>query len=178
MKVDIVKVGYLQTNCYILTIENECIIIDPGDEFDKIKKLIGNKKVLKVLLTHHHFDHIGALNNILNEYNVEVLDNTNLEEKEYDINKFKFRVIKTYGHTNDSVCFYFKEDKIMFVGDFLFKESIGRCDLPTGNIQDMKKSLNKISKYDDDITIYPGHGEISNLGYEKKYNEYLKEELK
>lgn len=175
MKVDIVKVGYLQTNCYILSIDNKCLVIDPGDEYKKIKEVIGNKEVLKILLTHHHFDHVGAIDDIINEYNVEVLDNTNLEEKEYVIDKFKFNVIYTPGHTKDSICFYFKKDKMMFVGDFLFKEGIGRCDLPTGNINEMKKSLKKISKYDNDITIYSGHDEYSNLGYEKEFNEYLKE---
>lgn len=177
MKIDIVKVGYLQTNCYILTIDNKCIVIDPGDEFDKIKNSIGNKKVLKILLTHHHFDHVGALEELKQEYKVEVLDNTNLEEKEYEIDKFKFNVIFTKGHTTDSICFYFKEEKIMFVGDFLFKESIGRTDLPTGNSCDMKLSLKKIKKYDEDIIIYPGHGDKSSLGYEFKNNIYLKEEM-
>lgn len=177
MKIDIVKVGYLQTNCYILTIDNKCIVIDPGDEFDKIKNSIGNKKVLKILLTHHHFDHVGALEELKQEYKVEVLDNKNLEEKEYEIDKFKFNVIFTKGHTTDSICFYFKKEKIMFVGDFLFKESIGRTDLPTGNSCDMKLSLKKIKKYDEDIIIYPGHGDKSSLGYEFKNNIYLKEEM-
>lgn len=177
MKVDIVKVGYLQTNCYILSIDDKCIVIDPGDEYDKIKKKIGNKKVLKILLTHSHFDHVGAIEDIVNVYKVDVLDNSNLEEKEYKIDKFVFNVIKTYGHTDDSITYYFKKEKMMFVGDFLFKEGIGRCDLPTGSIFDMKKSLKKLSKYDDDIIIYPGHDESSNLGYEKENNEYLKEVL-
>ena len=177
MEIGIVKVGYLQTNCYILSIDNKCLIIDPGDEINKIKKSIGNKEVLKILITHHHFDHIGVLEELIKEYNVEVLDNTNLEEKEYKIDKFKFNVIFTKGHTEDSITFYFKDNKSMFVGDFLFKDSIGRCDLPTGSNNEMKKSLKKISKYDDDIKIYPGHGESSTLGYEKKYNEFMKEEL-
>lgn len=177
MKIDIVTVGYLQTNCYVLTIDDKCIVIDPGDEFIKINKIIGNKKVLKVLLTHHHFDHVGALEELINKYKVDILDNTNLEEKEYIIDKFRFKVIFTKGHTTDSLCFYFEKEKVMFVGDFLFKESIGRTDLSTGSICDMKLSLKKISKYDDDIVIYPGHGESSSLCYEKKYNNYLKEVL-
>lgn len=177
MNIEVIKVGYLQTNCYVLTIDNECLVIDPGDEFERIKNKIGKKTVLKVLLTHHHFDHIGALDDLIEKYNVEILDNTNLEEKEYIIGKFNFTVIFTKGHTTDSICFYFKEYKAMFVGDFIFKESIGRCDLPTGSNSDMKLSLKKISKYDDDIIIYPGHGESSSLGYEKINNIYLKEEI-
>ena len=61
----------------------------------------------------------------------------------------------------------------MFVGDFIFKDNIGRCDLPSGNIEEMKKSIEKIKKYDDDIIIYPGHGEITSLGYEKESNYYF-----
>lgn len=63
----------------------------------------------------------------------------------------------------------------MFTGDFLFKESIGRCDLPTGSLNEMKESLEKIKNYSDEISLYPGHGENSNLGYEKETNPYLKE---
>ena len=61
----------------------------------------------------------------------------------------------------------------MFTGDFLFKDNIGRCDLPTGNVAKMKESINKIKKYSDNIKIYPGHGEETNLGYEKKNNYYF-----
>lgn len=177
MNVDVVKVGYLKTNCYVLTIDNNVLVIDPGDEFNNIKNVIGNKKVLKILLTHHHFDHVGALDELQKEYNVDILDSTNLEEKEYKVGKFVFDVIFTKGHTTDSITFYFKDDKMMFVGDFMFKESIGRCDLPTGDVCDMKNSLKKISKYNDDIIIYPGHGDSSVLGYEKENNEFLKEVL-
>ena len=73
----------------------------------------------------------------------------------------------------DSICFYFYKDKVMFVGDFIFKDSIGRCDLEGGNISLMKESIEKIKKYDDDITIYPGHGEFTTLGREKLENYYF-----
>ena len=74
MKVDIVKTGYLDENCYILSKDNNVLIIDPGDEFYKIKERIGNKNVLAVLITHYHFDHIGALNEVIEEYNPKVID--------------------------------------------------------------------------------------------------------
>ena len=63
---------------------------------------------------------------------------------------------------------------MLFIGDFIFKGSIGRCDLPGGSEDDMRESILKIMNYDDDITLYPGHYEITNLGEEKKNNPYLK----
>ena len=160
MNIDKVSVGYLKTNCYIISINNECLVIDPGDEYEKIKEIIGNKKVIGSIITHHHFDHIGCIN-----YFDKIYDINNLKEGINNIDKFTFEVIYTPGHTKDSICIYFKEDNVMFVGDFLFKDGIGRTDLG-GNDIDMHNSLIKISKYNKDITILPGHGEESKLGIE------------
>lgn len=169
MQIDRVIVGELQTNCYILSIDNECIVIDPGDEYNKIKEIIDDKKVVGVIITHYHFDHIGALNSFDKDL---ILDKSNLEEKEYNIGNFNFEVIYTPGHKEDLITIYFKKEKVMFTGDFIFKNSIGRVDLPGGNINDMKKSLDKIKKYDDEIKIYPGHGDSTILGYEKNNFDY------
>ena len=84
-------------------------------------------------------------------------------------NSFNYEVIKTPGHTSDSLTFYFEKDKIMFTGDFIFYHTCGRCDLETSNVNDMINSLNEFKHYDDDITIYPGHGRDTVLGEEKKY---------
>ena len=92
---------------------------------------------------------------------------------EYEIEDFRFEVIYTPGHRNDLVTYYFYEENIMFTGDFLFKGVIGRTDLEYSSFDDMKKSLIKIYKYSDDIIIYPGHGESSNMKYEKINNYYL-----
>jgi glyoxylase-like metal-dependent hydrolase (beta-lactamase superfamily II) len=170
MKIDIVKVGYLETNCYILDIDNHVLVIDPGDEFDKINTVINNRVIDGVLITHGHFDHVGALDSFKKN---TIHDYYNLDEGIHEIGKFKFDVIYTPGHKEDSVTFYFKEDKVMFVGDFIFKDSIGRTDLPGGNTIDMLSSINKIKKYDDDIKLYPGHGPSTSLGYEKKNNIYF-----
>lgn len=173
MQIERLVAGYLQENCYILSKENECLIIDPGSDYPFIKNIIEDKKVVGILLTHSHFDHIGAVADLVKDYKVGVYSYKNLDEGNKIIGKFNFDVILTPGHSSDSITFYFKEDKIMFTGDFLFKENIGRCDLPTGNISAMKRSLNKIKTYDDDVTIYPGHGEMSTLKYEKDNNQYL-----
>lgn len=173
MNIQTVVVGSLDTNCYLIIKENNCLIVDPGADFKKIVKAIDGLQVVGILITHHHPDHIGVMNDLKNAYQVPVYSKNNLMEKEYEIDNFKFEVIYTLGHTNDSITFYFKEEKVMFVGDFLFKGSIGRYDLPTANYEDMVNSLNKIMEYNDDIIIYSGHGPSTNLGYEKKYNPYL-----
>jgi len=138
MKINKVVVGPLETNCYILFLGNKCIVIDPGDDIKKIKEVIGEKEVVGVIITHYHFDHIGALNYFDKSL---ILDRKNLEEKEYQINNFNFEVIYTPGHKEDSITIYFKKEEIMFTGDFIFKGTIGRTDLEGGNILDMKQSL-------------------------------------
>jgi glyoxylase-like metal-dependent hydrolase (beta-lactamase superfamily II) len=158
MEIKTIQVGYLDTNCYILTKDNECIIIDPGDDFDKIKKEIGNNKVVGCLVTHFHQDHIEALEEVVSYYEVEI-------NKE-SFGKFKYETIETPGHTFDSKTFYFSKDKIMFTGDFIFKDGIGRTDLG-GNDKDMINSINDFMKYNDDIILYPGHGPSTTLGQEK-----------
>lgn len=161
LKIEHLVLGRLRTNCYIVKKDNKCIIIDPGDEAEVIKEACKDYEVEEILVTHHHFDHILALEELEKTYQVK--HNTFLRKT------FKYEVIKTPGHASDSLTFYFKEEKIMFTGDFLFYHTIGRCDLETSSIEDMKNSLVKISKYPDDILIYPGHGRPSVLGEEKKY---------
>ena len=153
MNIKRIVVGSLEENCYIVEKNNQCLIIDPGDEVQKIISNI-DKEVIGILITHYHFDHIGALDEIKNKYKVSINDY-------YE--GFDYEIINTPGHTSDSKTFYFKNDNIMFVGDFLFKNGIGRCDLPTGNIEEMKKSINLIFSYPLDTIIYPGHGDKSTL---------------
>lgn len=167
MELRFLRVGSYRTNCYIVVKDNYALVIDPGDEYEKIKECIGNLDVIGVLVTHSHEDHVGALKYFDNIYNYD-----NLKEGKHEIGPFKFEVIYVPGHTSDSVTYYFYEDNMMFTGDFLFKETIGRTDLDTGSIDDMKDSLNKIKKYPD-VRIYPGHGEFSTLGYEMKNNIYF-----
>lgn len=172
MIIDSVVVGDLAENCYIISKDNKCLILDPGDEANRIIDKVGEKEVLAILITHHHFDHVGALDEIKNKYKVDIYDFNTTEEKEYNIDNFKFTVINNPGHTNDSISFYFKNENTMFVGDFIFRNSIGRCDLG-GNELDMKKSIEKLKEFKEDIILYPGHGEKTNLEYEKVYNPFF-----
>lgn len=174
MEVKCVVTGYLDENCYLLIQNGTCLVVDPGDNYNKIKDQIGDNKVLGVLITHSHVDHIGALRNFLTKRSIKIFKRSNLEEKEYSIGDFKFKCIYTPGHSKDSVTFYFEEEKRMFIGDFIFRESIGRTDLPGGSSVEMKESIQKILTYPDDITLYPGHNEITTLGYEKENNSFLR----
>ena len=144
MNIKCVVTGYLDENCYVLSKNGTCLIVDPGDDFIKIKEAIGEDKVLGVLITHSHVDHIGALRNFLTKRSIKIFKRSNLDEKEYTVGDFTFKCIHTPGHSKDSVTFFFEEDNLMFIGDFIFKESIGRTDLPGGNDTEMKESIQKI----------------------------------
>ena len=170
MKIEVVKVGFLRTNCYLLEKDHSLLVIDPGDEIEKIKQAIGNRSVLGVLVTHHHSDHVGAISYFKEK---PIYEFPNLEEKTYQVGPFSFQVLFTKGHTSDSVTFYFEEEQVMFTGDFLFHEDVGRTDLPTGNQEDMIESIRKIKKYDPGIRVYPGHEEATTLEHEFIYNEVV-----
>lgn len=170
MKIEKVVVGNLNTNCYILDINDKVLVVDPGDDFDKINNVIGGRNVLGVLITHKHFDHIGAIDSFKN---INIYSFDNLKEKEYKIDKFVFNVIFNPGHTSDSVSYYFKNDSVLFCGDFIFYHNIGRCDLPTGDMNKMLGSIEKIKKLPLDTIIYPGHGVNTTLKEEINNNYYF-----
>ena len=186
MKVEKLVVGLYQENCYFIIKNNKCLIVDPGDEIDKILSKIKqeNLELIAILITHAHFDHVGALSDLLDIYKVPIYYNNvnneikyekliNIKEEKYSIDSFSFKVIFTSGHRNDLVTYYFYNDGIMFTGDFLFKLSIGRTDLEYASYDEMLKSIEKIKKYNNNIVIYPGHGDKSTLGFEKENNVFL-----
>lgn len=175
MEIKTIINGYLDENCYLLIKNGTCLVIDPGDEYNKIKEAIGDNKVLGVLITHSHFDHIGALRNFLTKKSIKIFKRSNLiENKEYKIGDFKFKAIYTPGHSKDSVSFYFEDEKEMFVGDFIFKESAGRTDLPGGSDEELANSMKKLLNYPEDTILYPGHYEKTTILYEKENNPFLK----
>lgn len=163
MTIHTLVVGKLQENCYVVVNKkNEAIVIDPGDEIEKILAFLKPYKVVGILVTHFHFDHIGALKELLKFYPLQV--NQKVQE-------FHYEIFSNPGHTLDSISFYFPDEKVMFVGDFIFYHSIGRTDLG-GNDFLMRESIQKILKNIPlDTILYPGHGRFTVLGKEKNFLE-------
>lgn len=195
-------VGPLQENCYIVSDAQSCVIIDPGDEADHIISEIDNDhlKVRGILVTHGHFDHIGAVNKLRTYYHTDVyatkdtkdmmlhcdenlsvmiggkkytVDNVQVIKDIIIIEEFKFKVYETPGHAKGSCIFYYEKENALFTGDTLFRGGCGRIDFPTGNQLAMMSSLAKIKQLTFDADVYPGHGPQSTLSLEKSNNPYL-----
>ncbi len=173
MRVERIVTGAMDENCYVIKEGKEVLVVDPGSDGRRIKEAIGEATLTAVLITHSHFDHVGALREII-QRTTPIYKRSTLEEKEYQVGPFTFAVLFTPGHSSDSVSFYFEKEKAFFSGDFLFRGSIGRCDLPTGDQSEMKKSLIKVHHFPTDVTIYPGHDEITTFQEEYAHNPYLK----
>lgn len=174
MKVERVVVGNLEENCYIIRKDGHCLIVDPGDDFSKIRNSVGEDIVDGILVTHHHFDHDGALKEALDYYKVKLYDFLNTSEGECIIGVFKLEVIYNPGHSRDSISFYFNDANMMFVGDFVFRNNIGRCDLEGGSFRSMMRSIDKLkTRFSSDVVLYPGHGDETTLEYEKENNSYF-----
>lgn len=198
-------VGSYLSNCYIVGSETtmEAAVIDPGADFkkidDKLKELDLIPKI--IILTHAHGDHIGAVKELTDKYNLKIYihkddaevlkdGNANLSKMitgkstsiipdfelndgdEITLGDLKFEIIHTPGHTKGGICI--KVGNIMMTGDTLFNKSIGRTDFPGGSFEDIISSIkNKIFKYDDDIVIYPGHNSPSTIKSEKLGNPFV-----
>lgn len=198
MIIETFSVGMLSTNCYVVNSEKseEAIVIDPGLDmpfeaqqiFDYIAK--EKLKVKLILNTHGHQDHISGDTIFQEKYNIPIYihkyDAPSLEELEQ--NKFpapilledgrliefgdvSFTVMLTPGHTPGSICLV--GEKLVFTGDTLFNEGIGRTDFPGGSMRDMRLSLQKLVRLPDYFLVYPGHGPTSIIGEEKKNNPFL-----
>jgi hydroxyacylglutathione hydrolase len=198
-------------NTYLLHDDtNECVVVDPGcsdkKENDKLQQYISanNLKVVRLLNTHCHIDHVLGNKFVAETYNVgleihekdletlraipvyaPVYGITNYEEQlpaSYlkDGEQVKFGnttldIIFAPGHAPGHVVFYNAEDKTLIAGDVLFQESIGRTDLPGGDYETLISSIRtKLFVLPDEVTVYPGHGPETTIGHEKKYNPFLK----
>lgn len=182
-----VVVGLYGTNCYIVKENNEVLIIDPGKKADRIISNINvTEKVVGIILTHGHFDHIGAVDNLVEYYNCDVFINLkdkellnhkmnsmagyigkvksevkSLPEGKFNIGTFNLNIIYTPGHTEGSILIEYKNH--LFTGDTLFKNSIGRTDLYSGNNSKMFQSIKLIKQLNSELIVYPGHGDSSIL---------------
>lgn len=173
MKIERLILEPLDNNCYILSKNDEAIIIDPSKEYEKIEKYINdnNLRINAIFITHYHFDHIGALDYFKEKYKPKVYDYKTIGK--FKEANFKFKVIPTKGHSKDSVSFLFEETHDMFVGDFIFEGSIGRVDLEGGDEEEMAYSLNMIRTFPKETKLYPGHGNTTTIEKELRTNPYL-----
>ena len=194
LKMCALPLGAYQTNCYLVweDTSSTCVVIDPGYEAETVlaeAKRLG-KTIEAILLTHGHFDHVGAVKDIAAETDCKVylceedlsmppqltagtLYYTDLYG-EGDVLKLaglSFKVLHTPGHTPGSVCLQC-EDTI-FSGDTLFWGSCGRTDLPGGSWTTIQKSLKRLAAISGDFKVYPGHGDDTRLDFERKMNPYM-----
>ncbi|NMA95534.1 MAG: MBL fold metallo-hydrolase [Clostridiales bacterium] len=205
MEITPIVVGQLATNSYILhdSLGNG-IIIDPGAESDTIMSYIEDKNidVIKIVLTHGHYDHIGAVLDIVNKTGAKILIHKEDEKmlksgrlnlsymlgedcslagadrllEEGDIIKIghkSLKVIHTPGHTEGGISLVL-ENRAIFTGDTLFRGSIGRTDFPGGDYNTLIDSImKKIMVLDDSLILYSGHGPQSTIGHERLHNPYI-----
>jgi len=208
-KVKRLILGQLATNCYILETGNANIIIDAGAEPEIIEGYLKAEKINPdfLLNTHGHYDHIGAVAEIISIHKIpfyihksEEFLITDMEKnmssffgkkglilKTYNLiddkntgffDKYGLRIIHTPGHTPGSIIIAYKD--LLFTGDLLFKGSIGRTDLPEGDSGVIKKSLASLKSLkclNSEFKVLPGHGESSTLGYEFKNNYFLTDDF-
>ena len=173
--IDIITIvnGMLDENCYVVHNGHDALVVDPGSEGNKIINEIKNRNlnVIGILITHSHFDHVGALDDVKNEYPNAVIIN-NKYKGDQSIGMFKFKIIDTSGHTEDSVSYYFDNNNVLFSGDFLFKGTIG--NYPENMEDDMVKSLNVFKYMSSNVEVYPGHGPSTTVSDEIKNNPFLR----
>lgn len=192
-----IVVGDLETNCYLFYDEKnkKSIIIDPGAESNKIISEISklNLKILYVVTTHGHADHIGACAELKKFTQAELLIHKNdlpwfdffspaipdayLEENQIiNISNFPLKILHTPGHSEGSICLL--GDGFIFTGDTLFCGGVGRVDLPGGDEKKLFCSLKeKILTLPTNTIFYPGHGNECTIGEERKHNPFLNYEL-
>ena len=187
--------GAYQTNCYIIWAEgsDSCAVIDPGYEPDTILTRAGllGKKVEAILLTHGHFDHVGAVREIAAVTDCKVYlcaddlvmphqftagdlyyTDTYTEGSIVEAAGLTLKVLHTPGHTPGSICLLC--DGNLYAGDTLFQGSCGRTDLPGGDWAQILQSLRRLKELPDETKVFSGHGPSSTIGDEKQWNPYMR----
>ncbi|WP_051280092.1 MBL fold metallo-hydrolase [Anaerovorax odorimutans] len=181
--------GNLQSNGYIIydKTTKECFIIDPGYNPDSFLKKVEELKlkIQGILLTHHHYDHIGGVKKIQDNTGCLVYmhrGDLDLYKNGVDcvledgdkimLGSEEISVINTPGHTKGSVCYFSDKSKLAFTGDTIFNVDLGRTDLIDGDENEMRHSiLDIINNWSNEIMIYPGHGDSCNMKFIRKYNK-------
>lgn len=199
-------VGPVYTNCYFLMNQEtkELLIVDPGDMPEKITAMVEAMQAAPtaILLTHGHFDHILAADEIRKKYKIPIYASKKEEkllltpymnlsqdygmtdvleadvfltdDQTFEAAGFTVQMIATPGHTSGSCCYYFVEEEILVSGDMLFCGSVGRTDFPTGSMGEITASLHKLLEMlPDQTAVLPGHGDHTTIEYEKRYNPFV-----
>lgn len=180
-------VGAWKAECYALTNEAGTIVLDPGAEPQRILRWLGDKKVVGIILTHCHSDHIGAVNELVEAYGCWVACGARDVDGVADIHRSGFdeegidytvdhvdraleegdvvtwggdslMVLNTPGHTPGSICLLCEDQKVIFSGDMLFQGAIGSTAFVLGNDADMVRSCARLTELDPALRVYPGHG--------------------
>lgn len=182
----------------------EAVVIDPGASPAKLAEKLKEDgiKPVAVLLTHGHFDHAGGAKELASIFGIKVYaheveqevledprknssgmigksevyaaDEFLKDEQELDMAGLHMRVLHTPGHTKGGCCYYLPYEDVVFSGDTLFAESVGRTDLPTGSMAQIVNSIReKLMVLPDSTVVYPGHGEATSIETERMYNPYL-----
>ena len=198
--------GMVGTNTWLIKNKenNELLIIDPADESARIEEKIDRMGGIPVavLLTHGHFDHMLAADDLRDEYGIPIIacaaeqqvltdaiknlsgswasahvllaDQWVCDGKKLELAGFSIEVFHTPGHTAGSCCYYLPEEEVLFSGDTLFAQSVGRTDFPGGSMSAIVRSVKeKLFLLPDDTRVCPGHGDETSIGYEKKYNPFV-----
>lgn len=202
MEIKQLALGELQTNCYLISTEKAAVVIDPADYSKEVESFLADdEKETMVLLTHAHFDHIGgakmlrentgakiaigAVENpalsdggvnlsslfgeVLSPFSADILLN---DGDEFTVGDICFTVLHTPGHTKGSLCY--RVGDILFAGDTLFCESIGRTDFPGGDFNEISASIKKLYTLPEDTVVLSGHGEKTTIGHEKYFNPFVR----
>ena len=197
MEMDILQLGLLDTNCYLLWQDGDCVAIDPGGNAERVLARLDElgARLRAIVLTHGHFDHVGAVGVLKQATGCRVYlpaEDTALPTQitagpiaytdlygDGDVLRFgsiELQAILTPGHTPGSSCL--KTGNWLFTGDTLFRGSCGRTDLPCGDWQQMYSSLKKLGNMEGSLYVYPGHGDASTLDHEQRTNPYLREAMR
>ena len=188
--------GVYQANCYIIREENStsCCVLDPGGEAKKVLEFMQVRDLTldAILLTHGHFDHVGAVKDLHEATGCKVYlcaedlsmpakwtagdlfyTDTYTEGDVLELSGLTIHVLHTPGHTAGSVCLLV--DDTLYTGDTLFARSCGRTDLPGGDSQVILRSLRRLNDLEGDYTVCPGHSGSTTLSLEREYNPFMKQ---